>query len=319
MEWSPRVGVTFDPGADGKTKFQFNYARYFQRVPNDLAVRQFSNEVGTTTFTFYDPYLTSEQYRTGTASPNVQGHRPRRRRRRDQAPVRRRVRPRLAAADPARPLDRDPRDLPRPGPRPRGHPGRVGGSDQEPLLRLRLQRGRRVTANELPFPGDEPGPFGAYVLSNPGENAGEGFPAPKRTYKALEVSLVKQLSNNWQFAANYRYSRLRGNYEGLFRNDNGQSDPNITSLFDFPNSHLMRGQFSSGPLNTDRPHVLNMFGTYFFDFGLEVGGALQWQSGVPRTALLAHPEYLNSGELPGQDPQYIFLQRGGGRVDGGHL
>ena len=32
----------------------------------------------------------------------------------------------------------------------------------------------------------------------------------------------------------YRHARITGNYEGLFRNDNGQSDPNITSLFDFP-------------------------------------------------------------------------------------
>ena len=34
------------------------------------------------------------------------------------------------------------------------------------------------------------------------------------------------------FIASYVYSSLIGNYEGLFRNDNGQSDPNITSLFD---------------------------------------------------------------------------------------
>ena len=162
--------------------------------------------------------------------------------------------------------------------------------------------------NSVPFPGFGFDVFGAYVLSNPGENAPGGFTAPVRTYKALEIALTKQLSNNWQFAANYRYARLRGNYEGLFRNDNGQSDPNITSLFDFPNSPLMRGQFQEGPLNSDRPHVVNMFGTYFFDFGLEVGGAFQWQSGVPRTALLAHPEYLNAGEIPGQDPLYTFYE-----------
>ena len=34
--------------------------------------------------------------------------------------------------------------------------------------------------------------------------------------------------------ASYRWSRLWGNFEGFFRNDNGQSDPAITSLFDFP-------------------------------------------------------------------------------------
>ncbi len=169
--------------------------------------------------------------------------------------------------------------------------------------------------SSVPFPGFGFDVFGAYVLSNPGENAPGGFTAPNRKYKALEIALTKQLSNNWQFAANYRYSRLRGNYEGLFRNDNGQSDPNITSLFDFPESPLMRGQFQTGPLNSDRPHVFNTFGTYFFDFGLEIGGAFQWQSGVPRTALLAHPEYLNAGEIPGQDPLYTFYE--GEPGDGG--
>ncbi len=305
-EWSPRVGVTWDPGADGKTKIAFNFARYFQRVPNDLAVRQFSNEVGTTTFTFTDPYLTTP---TSTNAPNVQGI--------DLGIVQdgtklpyvdeyvlgwqQLLRPDLSIE--IRGIYRD--------------QGRVLEDTQSGSVEGIRNYYYGVDANddgvinydsitEVPFPGYGPAVFGAYVLSNPGENAPGAFTAPVRKYKALEVTLTKQLSNNWQFAANYRYSRLRGNYEGLFRNDNGQSDPNITSLFDFPNSDLMRGQFETGPLNTDRPHVFNMFGTYFFDFGLEIGGAFQWQSGVPRTALLAHPEYLNAGEIPGQDPLYTF-------------
>lgn len=165
--------------------------------------------------------------------------------------------------------------------------------------------------DDFPFPDFAPAPFGAYVLANPGENTPNIFGSPKREYKALEVVMNKSLADKWAFQANYKYSRLRGNYEGLFRNDNGQSDPNISSLFDYPLidgdgklSRVMRGQFESGPLNTDRPHVLNMLGTYFFDNGFEVGGILQWQSGTPRTALLAHPVYANSGEIPGQDPIY---------------
>ena len=34
--------------------------------------------------------------------------------------------------------------------------------------------------------------------------------------------------------ASYRWAKLKGNFEGFFRSDNGQSDPAITSLFDFP-------------------------------------------------------------------------------------
>jgi hypothetical protein len=77
------------------------------------------------------------------------------------------------------------------------------------------------------------------------------FPKPQRRYKSLELIYTKRFSDNWSVYANYRFARLIGNYEGLFRNDNGQSDPNITSLYDFPNSPLMSGQFNSGPLPSD--------------------------------------------------------------------
>ncbi|RMF74812.1 MAG: hypothetical protein D6738_05410, partial [Acidobacteria bacterium] len=58
-EISPRIGVTFDPFANGKTKLFAHYARYFERVPADLAVRQFSNEFGVSQFEFTDPLLTN--------------------------------------------------------------------------------------------------------------------------------------------------------------------------------------------------------------------------------------------------------------------
>ena len=53
-------------------------------------------------------------------------------------------------------------------------------------------------------------------------------------YNAFELEADKRFSNNWSLQASYRYSRTTGNFEGFFRNDNGQSDPGITSLFDFP-------------------------------------------------------------------------------------
>ncbi|MEI9970148.1 MAG: hypothetical protein WDM87_16575 [Terracidiphilus sp.] len=64
------------------------------------------------------------------------------------------------------------------------------------------------------------------------------------------------MKNNWQARANFRYARLFGNYEGFFRNDNGQSDPGISSLFDFTNGAiaLLGDQTTPGLLNTDPPH-----------------------------------------------------------------
>jgi hypothetical protein len=53
-------------------------------------------------------------------------------------------------------------------------------------------------------------------------------------YQAVDVTLNRRLADNWSMIASYRWSRLRGNFEGFYRDDNGQSDPGITSLYDFP-------------------------------------------------------------------------------------
>jgi hypothetical protein len=52
--------------------------------------------------------------------------------------------------------------------------------------------------------------------------------------------------------SNFRVASLRGNYEGHLRNDNGQTDPGISSLFDFTAGefNLLGDQFQVGPLNT---------------------------------------------------------------------
>src|SRR6266849_5326338 len=64
-----------------------------------------------------------------------------------------------------------------------------------------------------------------------GEFYGDGKPDtykdPKREYEALEFEVRKSFGHNWALAANYRLAPLKGNYEGAFRNDNGQADPGI--------------------------------------------------------------------------------------------
>ena len=82
----------------------------------------------------------------------------------------------------------------------------------------------------------------------------DGFSDPRRHYQALELEANKNFSHNFLLRVNYRWAKLYGNYEGLYRNDNGQSDPSISSLFDFTNGvlGLLGDQFSRGYLNTDR-------------------------------------------------------------------
>jgi len=127
---------------------------------------------------------------------------------------------------------------------------------------------------------------------------------PKREYEAVEFEVNKAFSHNWAMVANWRISQLRGNYEGAFRNDNGQADPGISSLFDLTNGDfgLIGQQQGIGPLNTDRKQVVNVYTTYVLSNGMlkgmVLGGGVKVQSGVPLTTLVAQQAYQNQGEVP---------------------
>jgi outer membrane receptor protein involved in Fe transport len=145
-----------------------------------------------------------------------------------------------------------------------------------------------------------------YFIFNPGRNepgtteraACEGGPgrAPRcfgraqRFYRALEITATKRFTNNYQFIASYVFSSLTGNYEGLFRNDNGQSDPNITSLFDLQS--LLDNTY--GRLPNDRPHQFKFNGSYRTPFNLLISGNFYMQSGTPFNRLIPHPIYGNN-------------------------
>jgi Carboxypeptidase regulatory-like domain/TonB-dependent Receptor Plug Domain len=147
-----------------------------------------------------------------------------------------------------------------------------------------------------------------YFIFNPGrigpgtteENACAGDPvtgrAPQcfgraqRFYRAIEFTATKRFTNNFQFIASYVFSSLIGNYEGLFRNDNGQSDPNITSLFDLQS--LLANTY--GRLPNDRPHQFKFNGSYRTPWKLLLSGNFYAQSGVPFNQLIPHPIYGNN-------------------------
>ena len=136
----------------------------------------------------------------------------------------------------------------------------------------------------------------------------DGFPDPVHIYRSVEVEVNKRFSDNWQLLSNVRFSSLRGNYEGHFRNDNVQTDPGISSLFDFTAGQfgLLGDQFAVGPLNGDRRVVANIYGSYTLHkegfgsrfAGLTLGANLHGESGVPVSEFIAHPVYLNAGEMP---------------------
>ena len=112
----------------------------------------------------------------------------------------------------------------------------------------------------------------------------------------------------------YRWSRLRGNFEGFYRDDNGQSDPGISSLYDFPTndpSYTAIGtpQFgyqgdirylgaNNGILPLERPHQIKLYGNHSWASGFNLGGALNLSSGKPLTPFAANPNYDSPGEIP---------------------
>jgi hypothetical protein len=143
----------------------------------------------------------------------------------------------------------------------------------------------------------------------PGDGIPDGFVKPVRRYQAAEFEVDKRFSNHWLAVANFRWGTLFGNYEGAYRNDNGQSDPGISSLFDFTPGvlNLLGDQFANGVLSTDRRTVGNLFLSYNVGSdtpllhaakGLTLGAGWRGQSGVPLSLLGNHPIYLNQGEVP---------------------
>jgi outer membrane receptor protein involved in Fe transport len=145
-----------------------------------------------------------------------------------------------------------------------------------------------------------------YFIFNPGRNepgtteraACEGGPGrlprcfgrAQRFYRAIEFTATKRFTNNYQFIASYVFSSLTGNYEGLFRNDNGQSDPNITSLFDLQS--LLDNTY--GRLPNDRPHQFKFNGSYRTPWKMLISGNFYMQSGTPFNQLIPHPIYGNN-------------------------
>jgi hypothetical protein len=142
---------------------------------------------------------------------------------------------------------------------------------------------------------------------------GATFDDPLHKYQAIEVTLNRRFAGNWSVVSSYRWSRLRGNYDGFYRDDNGQSDPAWTSLYDFPTNDPsytavggpaygyegdIRFLGDDGILPLDRPHQFKAFGNYAWNSGLSVGLGLNMSSGKPLTPLAAHPNYGNGGEIP---------------------
>jgi hypothetical protein len=147
----------------------------------------------------------------------------------------------------------------------------------------------------------------AYIIGNPGRGLhlatlqSLGYlksTRPQRRYDGLELVLDKRLSNNWYFNANYTFSRLFGNYSGLSSSDephliDGRLAPGVSRAFDLPFiGFTAKGVPDNGRLQTDRPHVFNVFGAYIYDWmgkktnSTEISAFQTVTSGQPQTTTI---------------------------------
>jgi hypothetical protein len=303
--WAPRIGATYDPTGQGKMKIYGNWGLFYMKMPNDLAARALSADAGVSRADYFDAGLT-QPVPDGTLALGTTSHY-------------------IALGQTADQIDPNIKA---------GYVNEVlAGFEYEALPGLNLgvryihRDIPRIVEDVQPYPmvASELGIPGAstatYVLTNPSASTptagglGASFEDPVHKYDAIEFVADKRLSHNFSVQASYRYSRLRGTFEGFFRDDNGQSDPGITSLDDFPTNDpsytqigvpqfgfsgdiRYLGALGAGPLPLDRPHEVKVFGTYAFKYGLNVGANISLSSGKPLTEFAASPAYDSPGEIP---------------------
>ncbi len=114
-------------------------------------------------------------------------------------------------------------------------------------------------------------------------------------YQSVDLTLEKK-TTKWFISASYTWSRLYGTYEGLGQASNGQADANITSSFDYWT------YVGKGELPLDRTHVAKIFGSYTFDVlkgSLTAGFNITAQSGTPVS--LFDDGSTTNGRAPGTD------------------
>ncbi len=307
--WGPRLGATFDVTGAGRSKLYASWGRYYAKIPNDLAVRGMGAEP-TASADYFDAALT-RPVPNGVRAGRTTDHF------------------RLFSGRPAQFAS---------GSRSTYHDELVAGFEIEAAPALSL--GVRYVHRSLPRVLED------YSLAQPvlydlgfadldqatflvgNIHAGietidatsigvprAFFEDPVHTYAAVELTAQRSFSDNWSLLASYRWSRLRGNYEGFYRADNGGSDPVLSSLFDFPTSdpsytqigvpqfgyrgdiRYMGTTLGEGPLPNDRTHQLKVYGAGAWR-ALTAGLGFRAGSGQPLTALAANPVYGEPYDIP---------------------
>jgi outer membrane receptor protein involved in Fe transport len=264
--WSPRLELVWDPAGNGKSKLYGFYGRFYEAIPLDLNIRAINGE----------KYIIQRWGNTRTLNENNWVN-------------------------------------------PNGSPLAINGTwtlnrtsnlvavtPLDEALKAQFQNefvvggdlqfthvwsaGVRFVDRELKRVIEDFGTFTnpadpteltGYVIGNPGEgNFGAQYDKPRRYYRALEFTLQRAKSDNWQLYSSFVYAKAKGNYEGLYISGYDQLDPNITALYDIPS--FLPNAF--GPLRSDKPFQFKVHSAYTFPMGLTVSEGFFVSSGIPVSA-----------------------------------
>ena len=284
---SPRIGFVFDPTQAGRSKIYANYGRYYEQIPLDIADRELSAEP--TIFAWHST----------TCSPLAQGG--------------------VAGCDAATLITSDFRPSRRwrvnsadqvpvdPNLKSTANDEIVAGGEYEIIPNARLGVSytyRNLVRTVEDMSNDE---ANTYFIGNPGEGIADTVPHAKRTYNAVTVQFSKTFADLWLAQMSYTFATLRGNYDGLYRPEDGQLDPNLNSTFDLKS--LLLNQ--DGPLGNDITHTIKLYAAKEFPvlpvLSISLGVGFTASSGIPIN-------YLGAQVLYGPGQAYILERGSGGRL-----
>ncbi len=285
-QWAPRLGVAWDVQGIGTSRLFINVGRYHLPIANNTNVRLAGGEL-----------FTQDWYTLGSAIAED-----------GSVTLGQKIGPTTVYGDgtvpPAdqvldttvKPMYQDEFII--------GYESELRGSYRGSLTYTHRVLGRAIEDITIDEAVGLPGEF-HYILTNPGTSVrtrydvdkdGEaelielsaeelGYPKPVRKYHSLTFALKRSWSNGSYLDATYTWSHSYGNYEGLVRSDNGQTDAGITTLFDF--AGLMEGAY--GDLPNDRRHSVKLFGVLRFLQSWQTSLSASYVHGRPQNAFGVHP------------------------------
>ncbi len=284
--WAPRIGFAWDPTNDSRTKIFGSFGYFYEQIPMDLVIRSYSSERQPTIYNFDPTSIVPDATAAAIAGDDT------------------------AATLPGTPafggggkIFGGFNDLTDPGLKGQYVREVILGAEREVIPNFAV--GARLIYRDLPRVVEDylcDLEFD-YCVGNPTRgrmrslfslDVNSQFPAPaaKRIYKAFQLDATKRFSDHWSVLASYLYSKLQGNYDGLFApytQPRGTADPNISALYDYydfftagPVKNGVAQPFTAnGYLSNDRRHQVKVSGVYVTPFNLSLGIVSYYRTGTP--------------------------------------